>query len=327
MINTTKNQHYISQVEQRLNSRNPNARIENQEILSFNIIDRERYQIHKSSEKPSKIAASLALNDLYSFDCLNKAERLNFENAFHPYEKSIRRVSESIINSVISNEEIDTPSLKSLFGFKMLNFLRNPYCINKAIDTFGDAANFEPTNGEFNKIYRKIIYGKKPHQTYLCDKLGIDGEKYKAWLRTIYMLLTKFPGMTSNCFDLYIDAQFSSKDIVKNVMINVYDSIHHTCLLSDRGFNEVTNEANGFAFEFNIASNAVVIFQFMDALNFFNSIAVPDNFLSRMEFCHNINVMTARNNIDHLKSYNSRTIRQCYRNVYSSNENIETLQI
>ena len=68
--NETANQHYISQVEQRLNALNPNATPANRRIYAFSLQDRENHAVRLNSHKGVLISRTLVLRDLFSFDIL-----------------------------------------------------------------------------------------------------------------------------------------------------------------------------------------------------------------------------------------------------------------
>ena len=70
LTNSTANQHYVSQTEQRLNAINPKAKIENQRIYSFSIADRENFVLSLDSPNGRLISQSLSLRDVFSFDVL-----------------------------------------------------------------------------------------------------------------------------------------------------------------------------------------------------------------------------------------------------------------
>ncbi|MBQ0641246.1 hypothetical protein, partial [Proteus mirabilis] len=72
LIDLTKNQHFISQTEQRLNAINPFDKDKNKKIYSFSLIDRESYSIKLDSLNGFKISNTLSLNDIFSFDVLEK---------------------------------------------------------------------------------------------------------------------------------------------------------------------------------------------------------------------------------------------------------------
>ena len=77
--NRTKNQHYISQVEQKLNSINPEVDRSKRKIFEYEIVDRELDIYQKTKLTGVKIEQNLSFNDLYTFDILNDQTRSNFE--------------------------------------------------------------------------------------------------------------------------------------------------------------------------------------------------------------------------------------------------------
>lgn len=81
-VNSTKQQHFLSQAEQRLNALNPAASAANQRIFSFSLVDREGYLVHLETPSGRRVSSNLLLHDLFSFDVIGRGEpRLNFEAA------------------------------------------------------------------------------------------------------------------------------------------------------------------------------------------------------------------------------------------------------
>src|SRR5262245_20861695 len=89
----TKNQHFVSQVEQRLNAQNPRARPENQRIYAFEIVNRDRHEIRLSSRNGRLIANSLSMFDLFSLDVAEDGTRANFERIFSDYETQVGQLT------------------------------------------------------------------------------------------------------------------------------------------------------------------------------------------------------------------------------------------
>src|SRR5215472_10811453 len=85
----TKNQHFVSQVEQRLNALNPGARPENQRIYEFEIVDRDQHQVRLVNPKGRLISNALSMFDLFSFDVADDGLRANLERVFGTYEARI----------------------------------------------------------------------------------------------------------------------------------------------------------------------------------------------------------------------------------------------
>jgi len=66
--NDTRNQHFVTQGEQRLNALNPMADPKNQRIYSFEVVDRENYKLILENPAGRAIGKTLSLFDLFSFD-------------------------------------------------------------------------------------------------------------------------------------------------------------------------------------------------------------------------------------------------------------------
>src|ERR1700730_11095979 len=112
--NVTRNQHYLSRVEQKLNACNPDSKSRRFRIYSFRLVDRERYEIALESPHGRLIDSSLSLLDLFSFDVSGGGRlRLNLESLFHKYEENIERDTENLLkklavtNSDVSSEIVD----------------------------------------------------------------------------------------------------------------------------------------------------------------------------------------------------------------------------
>ena len=73
--NKTRNQHYISQVEQKLNCINSSIAKEKRRIYQFKALDRESLEYKLSNEIGVKIENNLSFNDLYSLEIFDDATR------------------------------------------------------------------------------------------------------------------------------------------------------------------------------------------------------------------------------------------------------------
>src|ERR1019366_10189967 len=100
-MSEARNQHFISQVEQRLNAINPNALPRNQRIYKLRVVDREDRRLMLANENGSPIKANLSLSDLFSFDIdLDGRLRENFESLFNDYEASIPIHTEGVLRKL-----------------------------------------------------------------------------------------------------------------------------------------------------------------------------------------------------------------------------------
>jgi hypothetical protein len=188
--NDTRNQHFVTRGEQRLNALNPQADPKNQRIYSFEVIDRENYKLALESPIGRPIGSNLSLFDLFSFDVPGDSRlRLNFESLFHKYEGYIEAHTQSLLAKLNSGSNDIKAEIIDLFAAKLLNFVRNPFSIQKVLNSFSGLASYDPTDPALLAEYRRTVSGKKPHQAYLCAQLGISDAQYVEWLRVLFMLL------------------------------------------------------------------------------------------------------------------------------------------
>jgi len=175
LANDTRNQHFLTKVEQKLNAMNPQADERNLRIYSFKIVDRENYTIALESHTGRLIGSNLSLFDLFSFDVPGGSSlRLNFESLFHKYEAHIEAHTKSLLAKLNARSTDIKVEIIDLFAAKMLNFVRNPFSVVKVLNSFPGIASYDPTDPALLSDYRRIVSGRKPHQAYLCAQLGIN---------------------------------------------------------------------------------------------------------------------------------------------------------
>jgi hypothetical protein len=71
--NDARNQHFLTQGEQRLNALNPQADPSNLRIYSFTVIDRDNYTLALENPNGRSIGSNLSLFDVFSLTCLATA--------------------------------------------------------------------------------------------------------------------------------------------------------------------------------------------------------------------------------------------------------------
>src|SRR5690348_4275784 len=200
--NDTRNQHFVTQGEQRLNALNPMADPKNQRIYSFEVVDRENYKLILENPAGRAIGKTLSLFDLFSFDVSGESRlRLNFETQFQKYEGYIKDHTLSLIDKLNAGSRDIKAEIINLFAAKMLNFVRNPFSIVKVLNSFPDLANYDPTDPVLLADYRRVVRGRKPHQAHLCAELGISEVQYVEWLRVLFMLLVPMAEGQPNFFE------------------------------------------------------------------------------------------------------------------------------
>ena len=313
----TKNQHFVPQVEQRLNAINPKAKSENQKIYSFSIRDRNRCAVSIDSEKGVKISKNLSLSDLFSFDVLGKeASKYNFEKLFHDYEAIIKANTESLLSKIDLPKADIKSEVINIFRSKILNFIRNPYSIKRILNTFSSVKDFYPTDPVHYKNFERVLNGNKPQKNNLCKQLGITENEYQEWLVIIFLLLTPMKEKQLNFLDQFIKRAYENSNSLIKVYVYTYDD--ETCLLSDRGFSFYELENNTTVWDFNLCSQGFIRYVFM---NIEASVPqdTPQKILDMLKSTSNrVGWMIEPNDLIALEMYNQRTVELCYEHVFSS---------
>ena len=316
----TKNQHFVPQVEQRLNAINPRAKNENQKIYSFSIIDRDAGVVSIDSEKGIRISKNLSLNDLFSFDVLGKeASKYNFEKLFHSYEVTIKSNTESLLSKIDSPKADIKTEILNIFSSKILNFIRNPYSIKRILNTFSSMKDLFPTDPVHYENFERVLNGNKPQKDHLCKKLGITENEYQEWLAIIFLLLTPMAENQINFLDQFIKRTYENPNSLIKVCIYTYDD--EACLLSDRGFSFYELENNTTVWDFNLYSHGFIRYTF---INIEESVPqdTPKEILDMLKLTSDkVGFMTESNDLIALEIYNQRTIELCHKKVFNSSMN------
>ncbi|MBP1682055.1 MAG: hypothetical protein H6Q35_2394 [Proteobacteria bacterium] len=312
----TINQHFVPQIEQRLNAINPSDNKKKQKIYSFSLIDRESYSIHLDSEEGSKIVKTLSLNDIFSFDVLDREPtRYNFEKLFYQYEANIKSNTESLISKLSCPSADIKSEILNIFLSKFLNFVRNPYSIKKVLKTFASLKNKYPTNPLHHKNFERVLNGRKPHQSYLCKQLNISEEEYRDWLAMIFLSLSSFKENQPNFLEQMIKGYYEDPEIYIGVMIYTYDD--KTCLLSDRGYSFPFPENEHQAWDFNLYSHGFIRYAFIDEA--LTSKRTPQNIVEKYKAApKSIKLHHIINDLSALEQYNKHVVSQCHQKVFNS---------
>ena len=320
--NDTRNQHFVSQVEQRLNALNPQADQRRQRIYSFEVVDRANYKLALENSTGRPIESNLSLSDLFSFDVPGESRiRLNFESQFQKYEGYIKDHTKSLLGKLNAGAGDIKAEIINLFAAKMLNFVRNPFSVVKILNSFPDLASYDPTNPALLADNRRVVSGRKPQQAHLCAELGISEAQYDQWLDVLFMLLAPMAEGHLNFFEDMIKRLLKNRKVHVAAFVFEYDSAR--CLLSDRGFSQPIADGPHMAFSFNLCATAFMDFWFVDPATLVQGKVSPECIASAIANRERlpekqINVTFRRNDLDMLARYNQRAIEQCYKRVYCS---------
>jgi hypothetical protein len=327
--NDTANQHFVSQVEQRLNALNPGAAPHNQRIYSFTLVDRESLLLSLDSTQGMNISNNLAFRDLFSFDVIRgRASRYNFEAMFQQYEAVMEANTVDLLRKLGQGSDDLKKEILEIFVAKFMNFLRNPYSVRKILNTISSVLRFHPTEPELLADYNAVLTGQKPHQTYLCAQLGINSEEYQEWLSALFMTLMRPVPGELNVMESIVKQVFESPAGYPMVCVYRYEGEHadKRCLLSDRGYSTPLPQDQHLSFNFNLCSTAFIayIFASIDALNLAR---VPPGVIEMYRTQpRNVQVVHFTNDLAALERYNRNVAYQCNHSVFSSSPSVYGLE-
>lgn len=114
---STRNQHFVAQVEQRLNTSTSWLEKRKQRIYKFEIVKRGTpAEIVLAAPTEPTIKESLALPDLYSFEVVDDVMRHNFEKLFQHFEDDVGRHTSSLLAKIAAKSNDISEEVVSLFA-------------------------------------------------------------------------------------------------------------------------------------------------------------------------------------------------------------------
>lgn len=320
LIDNTRNQHFLPQIEQRMNAIDPTVAKEEQRIFEFEILG-DRKGVKRLGEGQSlKISKNLAMLDLFSFNVdKSLALRQNFEALFQRYENEVERNTSSLLTKLAEGDTDVSAEVVSIYAAKLMNFARNPFSVVKILNTFGNLANYTPQDPTALALFNKVLNGRRKHQKHLCKSLDITDEQYNRWLRMLFnMLMELKPGFRS-LFDETVRSVFTSKQFGIAVLVCTYSTPR--CLLSDRAMttNIANSRANGF--DFNLNSRAFIRYIVMDRTPQSVPDWMPPEAIERlMSSSLPITLYREHDNEDLLRSFNKNVLSQSHSHVYCATD-------
>lgn len=322
--NDTRNQHYVSQVEQKLNCIDPSVEKKKRRIYKFESLNRDTQEYKISVEDGVKIEKNLTFNDLYSLEIFDDGTRDNFEKYFCQLEEKI----EELTKEVLASEQLDKEILLTLFNAKLMNVIRNPYCILSTINSYSSFCNYRPTDEylaqHFNKIKTMRI------NDCLLSELCVTEDQYRQWLKIIFYMVVPFrcpDGNSINFMMEVIKIIFNPENMCISINLATHDN--EICLLSDRAHVDLSKalSENSFGYEFNLTRNAFISFIFIN--NNLDNLArfanIPENLTIKMKEIGisklktpSLEINKYMNDDTLFSSYNSRVMYQCHTHFYAA---------
>lgn len=320
--NATKNQHFISQVEQRLNSTLANQN----KIYSFSLIDRESCHIELDSEKGAGIPNNLSFSDLYTFKFFDDGNRKNFESFFGEYEQNIQTSTQSFLDKIKLNDANVIEELNNILLLKFLNFIRNPYNIKKVINNFGVLADHYPTNEGLLREYKLLNERMDGGLERICRVFDVTREDYYKWMRIIFLSLINISSRETMLENL-IMSFISNKNYATAVWVYSIPENHSDkrVSLSDRAFVDLSDPGrNNLCFAFNLNSKSFIKFALLDIEKQLDDIAplgmnknqILKSYL-RLDKTISIRMIDDDKEVlAALKNYNINAVYQCHDKVF-----------
>ncbi|MFN3071350.1 hypothetical protein ACKWMY_25015 [Serratia sp. J2] len=277
LTNSTRNQHYIAQVEQRLNSSSNLTSLSNPrnaKIFEFKISD-----IKEGSHKPSlklmgnkSIHSVLSVQDIFTIQHLPNGLSVNFESLFQRYENDFSNHVNLFLDCVVKIKDTIPPDqesieshdtnlqgyIKCVYKYKIMNWLRNPFHIKTVLKNFSPFGSYVIQSQNGLDLYNAIDTINQSQCNYICTRFSISIDEYKEWLRLILLFLYQDSSCHVTVLDDYVDNFFSATDLSTSAYIFYYDT--DSPLLPDSAI--VVDEVKGNpSFYMNISKNCLLLIQ------------------------------------------------------------------
>lgn len=325
MKNPTKNQHYVSQVEQRSNCIDEAVSNDKMRIYEFSIVDRDEYKIRLTRGDGVKIKKNLSYSDLFSFEVENGPLRKNLESFFHKYETSLGANSRDLISAVRDNcgVSVVTALAASFLKAKLMGVIRNPFCIGRTLSLFKSFDGLAPTDPQLLTIFRDISSGDKPHLERVCSAFEVTPKQYLDWLSIIYLALVVPPGSGVSILESMVDGLIASPGKMCHLILATFDDVEGSrVLLPDTGYLQGTEDPHHNMFLFNVNKNAYASFSFVD-LSVQTIVPVPEILRDRIRtYGLSFSFQYHHNDFQLLRMFNALAVYQSIRHVYCADKSV-----
>ncbi len=317
--NDTWNQHFISQAEQR-----SNAIPGTNQIYEFKVQVKDPADL--GTPRRVSIRRNLSFDDLFTFERDKTGPlRKNLEDVFGRYESRLGAHTSEVLEAVEAQRSPSGRAVHGLFVSKFLNLLRNPYCVRKALNTIGLAANYKPADPNLELMYERVKAANLERRQPVCDAFGLLDTEYDRWLRCLFMMLVELPQAGSSLLEQTVAATLSRSHTILRVH-TFDDDDSHVCLLSDRGFLEPRREEGVSVLQFNLSSRAFATFSIYEEKTFEHEMRNSGG-LSDIEWelaCRHglvkpgVRVTHNPNDTQALTAYNQLAVYQCAERVFAA---------
>lgn len=343
LINTTRNHHFISQVEQRWNASSNQDNPSLARICKYKIVDKSSFEL-EATNRPL-IKNTSAKDDLYTLELFESGKRLNLEKFFGALEDKYNKIVSSFHSSIMYKIESNNITSKSIDGsdliedikylqkLKLLNFIRNPHNIKKALKSFSFCKDhiIQGSGKEFESIFNSLVNNDKRQRDHICSKYGVSPAEYDSWLKLIILFVYYDEGISHSSIDGMIEEYFKAKELYTTIIISYYTDSALTPLVPDIG----SIMDPDLTYQFNVSKNCFVSLRHTqidseDALKSFMRICEAANepyTEEAFDFFKNTmagkaNTFIQVNNKEFLEVYNKRCITESVEFVYSASQSV-----
>ncbi|EGJ9180915.1 hypothetical protein JE354_002550 [Salmonella enterica] len=330
--NNTINQHYLSRVEQRLNSHNKNAHPRNQEINIFDIEDIKALGFN-ATPATKKIAVTLMGQDLFSIRT-GKDKRLNLENLMCPLESGFSEAVDAFISNNAFEEtssEEKTQSLKKILSLKLLSTFRNPYYIERTLRILNFGTNFILDSNEHLSALINL-YKKNNNIKRLSKAFNVSEQTYISWINTLIALLLNSE-RNKSIIEGMVNEIFMANEFIHFITLYTYDK--DVVFLPEAGMYE-TADYHSMQYFINLSSRAFLLINSYAVSNFGKMKMGPDLYQFIAKQCNDKNKIegfidgikgvkyfdSKHNNYGMLKVFNTQCVFYAKKHVLFSQSKI-----
>lgn len=325
MDNPTKNQHFISQTEQRNNCIDESRPKNKQRIYKFEIIDRENSIVRLTNTGGVKIKTNLSFNDLFSFDVKSSRLRKNLEDFFQRFEMDLVTATNLLISvsKVNSRSEVLKSAAERVFKAKFMGWIRNPYLIARTINMFNGLVGMYPTDPLLLAHFSDIRSGIKPHLAKVCAEFRVTREQYFQWLEILFLALMIPPGAKKSILESSVEEIIESKGKMGHLIVATFDDIPGCRVaVPDTGYLQGTDDPNHNMFLFNLSRSAFASFNVVD-LSKQTLVQIPPRMRGQVEsFNIKFSAQHDHNNMRLLKRFNILAAYQAHSHIFCADSKI-----
>jgi len=231
LINRTRNQHFISQAEQRLNSCSSYSDSKNAKINCFEILEKNPPEVRLI--KKNFIKNNLSFHHLFTLKRFLENKNYNLEKLFGRYEEEIQNRVESLLEFFsiarkecgVNLERIDLNKIKGfkfeellrdlkyIYKCKLMNGLRNPHRIKETLKEYQCHLDHVFDDEQALEIYLGLEFKNCSESKRICDEFKVSKEEYKQWIRLLLLFL--YPQKNgSTILDNYVENLFHEKKFI-----------------------------------------------------------------------------------------------------------------